>query len=154
MHRNRTGSLAGASYEQSGDVVDPISKSDPARLAWTRTEEANYDFRSSDLGVGQPCPTDGTSAAGCMVFDLRSAERFVDVVITDQSGFDVGAFIRQDYDHDPYWDGPGAPFCNATEMPVEVKPGARVQVWIDPQGCGGDSSPWTGVIVARLFKAI
>ena len=161
------------SREARSDARDALTASDPGSfeaasgssggsstslpeaygLIPTRKDKAAYDFRARDVGnLAEQCSATDTSATGCEQFRLAPGERFVDIVISDQGLRTVGAFIRQDFDNDPYWDGPWFPFCDSTDEPIELQPGARVQVLIDPQGCGGDSDPTFGTIHARFFE--
>jgi serine/threonine-protein kinase len=130
---------------------EPSSSDRDLVMVPTRTVKGQYDFRSAPV-VGDPCPPRSTSRNGCMMFELGPNERFVDVVINDGTGMKVGAYIRQDYNGVEGWDGPWEPFCDATPSPFEVHPGALVSVWIDPEGCDGDSAATTGTITARVFR--
>ena len=151
----RGGGIAGdltAEREAEGDpqVEAPeIEVPHASAMVATRTIKDAYDVRSS---VGDQCTPDQTARTGCIEFVLGSNESFLDVVISDQSGFDVGAYVRQDIDRNGDWDGAWTPVCNQTTKPAKVTPGSRVQIVIDPQGCGGDSTPTTGLITARLFR--
>ena len=123
------------------------------RLIPTRTERDNYDFRSNDLGgLGEPCTT-SDATAGCAEFTLDPDESFLQVDITDQANGPVGAKIKQDYDNDDNWDGAWIDFCNSTSEPIEVVPGARIQIWINPYGCDGESNPTIGTITTQIFSA-
>ena len=142
----------GAVSLASGDAgYDAPTTEASVQLIPTRTERGNYDVRSKDLGLGAQCDAEDTGT-GCAEFVLDANERFVDVIITDQAGLPVGAFIKQDYDSDPNWDGPWISLCDETPEPVEVQPGARVQIAIDADGCQGRSDPTIGTIVARLYR--
>ena len=153
--RDRSEVLAASTQLGSDGAAGDETVGDPqgVRLVPTRTERGNYDFRSNDVpGLGDECEPDGTSPVGCSEFTLNASERFVDIVITDNAGRPVGAFIKQDYDSDPNWDGPWISLCDATPEPVEVRPGARIQIEIDGDGCDGRSDPTFGTIVARVFR--
>lgn len=134
--------------DRDGRVLDPGLQ----RLVLTRTERENYDVRSNDLGgLGEPCST-ADATAGCVEFRLDPYESFLEIDIADQANGPVGASIKQDYDDDDNWDGAWIDFCNSTSGPVEVVAGARVQIWINPYGCDGDSKPTIGVITTQIFR--
>ena len=157
LRASSNGSGAGESGLRDAAVASLAIGKEPIgnefRLVLSRTERITYDVRAADIGaVGEPCAADDTSAEGCSQFTLTGGERFVEIVIAEQTELDVGGFVRQDYDSDPRWDGPWIQFCNETDGAVEVHPGARVQVWLDRQGCNNDSHPTIGTIIARLFR--
>lgn len=137
-------------WSEESDRTDGGGDATNLTLVPTRTDRHNYDVRSQDLGLSAECSQE---PSGCTELLLDSEERFLNVTITDQAGNAVGAFIKQDYDQDPNFDGPWISVCDATPTPVEVVAGARVQIVIDDTGCGGRSDPTLGTIVTQIYRA-
>jgi serine/threonine-protein kinase len=147
------GSSAPFASDGSSDVTPIAAQATGAGLRFTRSVRRNYDLRSSELrGLNNDCSQSG-SVVNCVSITLTSTEKFIDIVIKDDSGLPVGAFVGQDLDQDGDWDGRWRAVCGSTPQPLRVTPGALVQVLLDGEGCGGDGSTSTaGVIVAKLFR--
>ncbi|HET7483461.1 MAG TPA: hypothetical protein VFK89_11430, partial [Actinomycetota bacterium] len=72
-------------------------------------------------------------------FTVRKSERFVSVVIEDESGFPARAVVGQDFDGDGLEDT-STEICGATTAPVKVRPGYDVVVWTQDGPCADGSA--------------
>lgn len=151
-------SAVGPSLSERGDpslssVAFPPPGESLGSPVFSRSVEHVYDVTSL-VEPARPCPADDTSRMGCVIFSLEPDESWVEVSISDETGVPVGAFLRQDSDADPNWDGRWFPFCGSMPEPIKVSRGARVSIFIEPENCTGEPVPTTGTITARLFRTM
>lgn len=118
--------------------------------------------RTFELGYLTPYPHEPvtgvgygwcSAGVGCTSFVPRRGERWLTVKVSDVSGGDVHAYIKQDHDGDGWSDTPDdlAPICNETKKPVPVKPLVPVVIFImtGPWVCP-ISAPTSGVTEITL----
>ena len=67
----------------------------------------------------------GLVNSGCIDFDVKAKERFVEIKIEDASGLPAPAWIQQQAS------GLRRPVCGSTEKPIPVAPG-KMTVWLQP----------------------
>lgn len=118
-----------------------------------RTVERPYEVAETTADF----PQGGIRSTSSATFRTRSNERFVSVVIQDDSGLAVPASITQDLDGDDEADTT-YDFCGSTEHPVAVEPGVPVTVVREYGSCGAAEDPsqygvWTTGTVTATFTS-
>ena len=83
-------------------------------------------------------------------FKPRAGERFVSVVVKDDSGFPVRAVVGQDLDGDNR-DDIRTEICERTKEPVKLRKGANVIVWAQEGDCNGQLGLATYGTVTATF---
>lgn len=85
-------------------------------------------------------------------FKPRAGERFVSIVVKDDSGFPVRAIVGQDLDGDDR-DDVRTEICQRTKEPVKLRPGATVIVWAQVGDCDGELGLATyGTVKATFIR--
>lgn len=103
-----------------------------ANAAKSRTASGEYN-----TVVVNP-DTNGPSASGHITngvqFSPRKGERFVSIVIEDESGLPARAIVGQDFDGDGIADT-SREICGATTAPLKFRPGYDLVVWAQDGPC-------------------
>ncbi len=103
---------------------------------------------------GHICGNPGTplERTGCLYFQPRLSERFVEVEVADASGLPVPFYLAQEAG--PVRDKDGIFLCGASEDPIEIAPGLQLLVVIQPVRqepvCAGAGT--TGTVRVTFMK--
>ena len=115
----------------------------------SRVERARYNFTDGTVGEGG---ASGQISLGGAYFDLRPGDRFVSIVVTDQTGLPVPAVVLQNLDGDPNPEVEDR-FCNATDAPIQIHAKTEIVVDIEASSCGDKpvSTGTSGTIEATFL---
>lgn len=147
--------LTGFGAVTGGTPVDPSlagSGTPAAAAALTRTVTGEYTGAAPD-GLGPAdCVADNT--VGCVMFEARADEHYLGISVSDKLGGSIRAWIRQNYDSDPNYDGEWSMVCNESEKAIRIVPGAEINILIQRGECGDGSAsrPSAGIVTASFYS--
>lgn len=114
----------------------------------SRTETGEYNTLTVEPDTETPALA-GQFANG-VSFETRKGERFVSVVIKDDTGMPVRAVLEQDFDDDGTEDL-SQEICSATTTPVKIRPAVPVVVSVQEGACADGYAVATFGTVTATF---
>jgi hypothetical protein len=129
-----------------GLVAGALTAAEAAKKKKKKTRTAESTYEAPAIGSGGGVCLGATNSCGNIA--TGPDERFVEIEIIDEAGFDVYATVGQDLDGDSLTDS-STEICGKSKEPIPIEPGVALTIF--PWAVGQPDCP--GVATTGTVKA-